>query len=100
MKVNLTHGAIDLAQGKLLSLDAAGGWTLRVSHGSIWVTSPDMPGDHFIHGGQKIRLSGASRVVVEALRDCAIQLAPASATAKSPARRAAAPVTAFNACAA
>jgi len=100
MKVNLTHGAIDLAQGKLLSLDAAAGWTLQVSHGTIWVTSPDMPGDHFIRDGQKICLAGASRVVVEALQDCAIRLAPAQASAKSAARRTATPATAFSACAA
>ncbi|WP_374400694.1 DUF2917 domain-containing protein [Niveibacterium sp.] len=100
MKVNLTQGAIDLAQGKLLSLDSATGWTLQVKRGVVWATSPDMPGDHFIRSGQSLRLTGASRVIVEALQDCEIGLAPAQRAAKSSARHSAAPATAFNACAA
>ncbi len=99
MKVNLTQGAIDLAQGKLLSLDSAKGWTLQVKRGVVWATSPDMPGDHFIRGGQSLRLTGASRVVVEALQDCEIALAPVQAAPK-PVPRKKAPATAFNACAA
>jgi hypothetical protein len=77
MKVNLTHGAIDLARGKLVSLDAAAGWALSVSHGSIWLTSPEMPGDFILHRGQSIRLTGNAHVVAEAMRDSCIRLEPA-----------------------
>ncbi|MCX9158420.1 DUF2917 domain-containing protein [Niveibacterium sp. 24ML] len=74
MRVNLTHGAIDLAQGKLVSLDGAGGWTLVVSRGSVWVTSPALPGDHFLKRGDSLHLRGNARVVVEALSTSAISL--------------------------
>ncbi|GAA5173231.1 hypothetical protein GCM10025771_00250 [Niveibacterium umoris] len=97
MKVNLTHGAIDLAQGKLLSLDAAAGWSLQVSDGSVWVTSPDMPGDHFLHGGTSLKLDGSRRVVVEALQDSHIRLVTRRQRAATPARDA---TESFSACAA
>lgn len=74
MRVNLTHGAIDLAQGKLVSLDKAKGWDLVVSQGLVWVTSPALPGDHFLRRGDSLRLRGDARVVIEALSASSISL--------------------------
>ena len=54
---------LQLQDGELLSVEAV--W-LSVVRGRVWVTQAHDPDDHFLHGGQAMRLAAGARALVSA----------------------------------
>lgn len=74
-----------LAPGALLSLSAVRGLEIEVRAGRIWLTEEGDGDDHFIAAGQRHRVQGDGRVVLEVDGPQAAQLqfhaAPVEASA-------------------
>ncbi len=73
----------DLASGKVLPLQTAKGVEIRSTLGRLWVTEEGTTGDHFLRPGERYRIRGAGRVVIEALDTSRVEI---SAPVALPAR--------------
>lgn len=60
-----------LEEGDVISRDLAVGENLEISliSGAIWITQEGDPEDYVLHPGEKLRLIGPGKVVIEALSD-------------------------------
>ncbi|CAN5297187.1 hypothetical protein BH10PSE17_BH10PSE17_22700 [soil metagenome] len=74
-----TPSTFDLAPGSVLPFRTARGVEVRSTLGRLWVTEEGTTGDHFLRPGERYRVRGAGRVVVEALDAARIEVhAPAT----------------------
>jgi hypothetical protein len=67
---------LQLQPGQIVHADGA--W-LSVVRGRVWVTQAGDPDDHFLSGGQAMRLAPGARALVEADGAAQVALVPAPA---------------------
>jgi hypothetical protein len=67
---------VQLQPGQIVHVDDA--W-LSVVRGRVWVTQANDPDDHFLAGGQAMRLAPGARALVEADGPAQVALVPAPA---------------------
>ena len=66
MRIHSTPFHAELAAGQVLTLDAARGLRVTCESGQLWVTEEAQPDDVWLAAGQRVRLAGDGRAVVEA----------------------------------
>jgi len=75
MKVNLSQRSLSLQPRELLAVADAQGLALQCTHGRIWLTTPDLPGDHILNRDMQFLVPGRGKVVLEALTCSTIRFA-------------------------
>lgn len=70
---------LQLRDGELVPLDDA--W-VSVVHGCVWITQADDSRDHFLHGGQALRVVPGARALMSAEGWAQVQLIPAPTKAQ------------------
>ena len=66
-----------MAPGEMLHGPAARDAWLSVVRGRVWVTQAGDPADHFLEGGQSIRLAAGARALIGAEGGAEVVMAPA-----------------------
>lgn len=69
---------VHLPRRGVLVLEPKGSVLVECLHGELWITTPKGT-DHVLAAGQSLRLEGAGKFAVEALRDASLWLTRASA---------------------
>ena len=78
MKLGRERFQLDLAEGEVLRLEAAGSFEVAVEEGRVWVTEESNNRDVWLIAGQRTRLSGRGLAVLEAVRRARVRVgAPA-----------------------
>lgn len=75
MALTFRHPVVlQLRDGELLPVDDA--W-VSVVHGCVWITQAQDSRDHFLHGGQALRVAPGARALMSAEGWAQVQLIPA-----------------------
>ncbi|SNB46252.1 DUF2917 domain-containing protein [Geobacter sp. DSM 9736] len=65
---------MELAKSRYLTLRDAGGCIISCRRGIVWVTQTGDPRDFFLKAPETLLVTGRGLVVVEALRDSAVEV--------------------------
>jgi hypothetical protein len=78
VKLGRERFQLDLAQGDVLRLEAAGSFEVAVEEGRVWLTEESSSRDVWLTAGQRARLSGRGLAVLEAVHRARVRVgAPA-----------------------
>ena len=75
-------GSYCLAAGRALGLRPRQDALLRIRHGSVWVTLPSQPGDHFLAAGDSLLVKAGDALVMEPWARRSAQAAKAAPAAQ------------------
>lgn len=81
MKLSLNEATMKLRAGQLLKLKGTHATRLICAEGLLWVTQEGMTRDDFLAPGNSIELATQGLVLVEAMGDSVLTLAPAKVAA-------------------
>ena len=65
-----------LANRELLALEHASGFVVECMEGALWITVEDGAGDTVLQAGERMALTGPSRIFVSALQDTRFSARP------------------------
>ncbi|NMF87834.1 DUF2917 domain-containing protein [Aromatoleum petrolei] len=71
----------NLQAGGILSIDDAGDWEVSLARGHVWLTLEGYSQDKWLGAGDRFRVPGDGRMVIEAETDARIRLEPPAASA-------------------
>lgn len=74
MKLGAERFGLELAQGEVVRLEAAGTFEIACEEGRVWLTEESNARDWWLTAGQCARLSGRGLALVEAMRHARIRI--------------------------